>query len=128
MKYVTWNNETYRWNIAKYHKRKKRGGKSKLHQIAREILKERYVQYSIYEEVTLPGINLYADFFITTPMIVEIHGRQHFEHIPFFHKTKGEFLKAQKRDRDKEKWATENGILYVSLPFDKVDEWTNILP
>jgi hypothetical protein len=128
MKYVTWNGETFKWNFTKYHNRKKHSNKSKLHQICREILAERYVHYSIYEEVTLPGINLYADFYITNNLIVEVHGRQHYEYVPHFHKSQGGFLKAKKRDKDKMNWATENGLLYIALPFDKIDEWTNILP
>lgn len=78
------------------------------------------------EEVSLPGINLTADFYIPMErMVVEAHGEQHYKFIPFFHGTKLKFLQACRNDRVKEGWCEENEIKFVELPFDEGDEeWT----
>jgi very-short-patch-repair endonuclease len=95
-------------------------------------LKELFPYDTIYEEVTLPGSNkpsrpskLFADFFVPAyKLIVEVHGRQHFEYVSFFHKTKAEFLKSKSRDRDKKRWCEINSLNFVSLKFsENLDEW-----
>lgn len=118
--------KTYKWNYSKYYKRRERKH-SNLHDEARGILQEKFKNYSIYEEVTLPGSDLYADFFIPQlSLIIEVHGEQHYKHIPFFHKTYAEFLLGQKRDRDKKRWCELNEITYIELPFNKIDDWPQI--
>lgn len=125
---ISWAGEEYKWNFAKNRKRAKRGSKSYFHCRCREILAEKYKLFGIYEEVTIPGLNLYADFFVTLPLIVEVHGKQHYEFTPHFHGSLANFLKSQKRDKDKKKWAEANNIQYVELPYNKEDEWEQMLP
>lgn len=82
----------------------------------------------IYEEITVPGSSLYLDIFMPNiGLIVEVHGRQHYEHVPFFHKTKMEFLMAQKRDRDKIEWSNLNGFRIAVLPYNREEEWRQII-
>ena len=66
--------------------------RSNLHLTARKLLKELFPYDTILEEVPLPGSNkpsrpskLFADFFVPAyNLIVEVHGRQHFEFVSFF--------------------------------------------
>ena len=77
---------------------------SEPHTRARKILKALFPCDKILEEVTLPGSRkngsvLYADFFIPKKMLmVEVHGRQHYEYVPFFHVNKLGFVKSKLRD------------------------------
>jgi hypothetical protein len=80
------------------------------------------------EEVTIPGSSLYLDLYLPLiPLAVEVHGKQHYEHIPFFHKTKADFLLSQKRDKDKANWAEFNHIFFVVLPYDKEYNWWELI-
>jgi hypothetical protein len=106
--------------------------RSNLHISTRKLLNELFPYDTIYEEVPLPGSNkpsrpskLFADFFVPAyQLIVEVHGRQHFEYVSFFHKTKADFLKSKSRDRDKERWCEINSLNFVALKFsENVDEW-----
>lgn len=135
MKARGFNGREYVWNLSKYdvynNDTKRR---SKHHLRAREIIKETYSSYRILEEVKLPGSTashrrsvLYLDFFIPNLMLgIEVHGRQHYEHIPFFHKTKKDFLLAKARDEDKADWCELNEIQLITLKYsDTDDEWRN---
>ena len=85
--------------------------------------------------MTLPGSKrvgrsslLNADFFIPELMlIVEVHGKQHYEYCSFFHSDKMDFLKSKKRDADKIEWCNLNNIKIVSLPYNKESEWKNLI-
>lgn len=127
------NGKEYIWNLSKYDvfyddKRKR----SKYHIRARNLLKEIYNSYRILEEVKLPGSTalnrksvLYLDFYIPSLMMAfEVHGEQHYEYSPFFHKTRADFLKAKARDEDKIEWCRINNIQIVVLNFkESDDEW-----
>jgi very-short-patch-repair endonuclease len=100
------------------------------------LLKEIYHSYRILEEVKLPGSTashrrsvLYLDFFIPNLRLgIEVHGQQHYEYSPFFHKNKAAFLKAQSRDEDKLKWCELNDIELVVLKYsDNEDDWRNTI-
>ena len=60
-------------------------------------------------------------------LAIEVHGRQHYEFVPFFHKTKSDFLLARKRDRDKAEWCNLNNVTLVVLPHDEEDKWKNLI-
>lgn len=112
-------------------KNRERPNCSKGHLYARELLKDIFPSYMIYEEVTLPGskINtathpLYADFLIPNiKIVVEIHGEQHYTHSTFFHSSKSEFLKAKKRDQTKKAWCELNNFSFIELKHDEQDRW-----
>ena len=137
MKATGFSGREYTWNLSKYdvydNDQKKR---SKYHLRARKLLKEIYHSYRILEEVKLPGSTashrrsvLYLDFFIPNLRLgIEVHGQQHYEYSPFFHKNKASFLKGQSRDEDKLKWCELNNIELVVLKYsDNEDDWRNTI-
>lgn len=132
MKVVGLNGREYNLDLKKYSNPRSRC--SMYHRIARDLLSEIFSGYNIYEEVKLPGSRdpskksvLYLDFLIPNSKIgIEVHGEQHFKFVPFFHKTKLEFLQAQARDRAKAQWCELNGMKLVELRWDdSIDYWRN---
>lgn len=130
MKIQGLDGKEYSWipsnNIVETEKR------SGLHNKARQLLKEKYPNDRILEELVLPGTKtsnrkstLKADFFIPTrSLIVEVHGSQHVEFNNFFFKDKMEFYKAQARDRDKKTWCELNEFALIELFHNEsIDEW-----
>jgi predicted adenine nucleotide alpha hydrolase (AANH) superfamily ATPase len=53
---------------------------------------------------------------------LEVHGEQHYKFVPFYHSTMLNFLKSQKRDKEKLEWCDINNIQYIELPFDESKE------
>jgi very-short-patch-repair endonuclease len=106
--------------------------RSGLHNKARQLLKEKYPNDRILEELVLPGTKtdnrksvLKADFFIPVrSTIVEVHGQQHTEFNNFFFKNKIEFYKAQARDRDKKHWCELNNFELIELFHNEsIEDW-----
>jgi hypothetical protein len=132
MKVTGLDNRTYTWP-PKGHNESGREGltTSKFHKTIFDFLREHYPQDEILQELPLPGTGLpplRLDFYLPLRhLAVEADGRQHEEFIKFFHKNKLEFLRSQKRDRDKEQWLTLNQLTLVRLPVGKSDEWTGLL-
>lgn len=133
MKVLGINGKEYVWNLSKYDiKADNNRKRSKYHLRARVLLKEIYHSYRILEEVKLPGSTathrkgvLYLDFYI--PQIkkaFEVHGQQHYEFNPFFHKSKADFILSRAKDEDKIEWCRINGIDIVILKYlDTDDKW-----
>ena len=130
MKIQGLDGKTYSWipsnNIVETEKR------SGLHNKARQLLKEKYPNDRILEELVLPGTKtenrkstLKADFFVPTrSLIVEVHGSQHTEFNNFFFKNKMEFYKAQARDKDKKRWCEMNEFSFIELFHNEsIEEW-----
>lgn len=127
------NGKEYIWNLTGYNvfdddKRKR----SKYHVRARNLLKEIFNSYRILEEVKLPGSTelhrksvLYLDFYIPSiKLAVEVHGEQHYDYSPFFHKSKADFLKSKARDEDKIAWCELNDINIIVLKYSESEhEW-----
>lgn len=109
-------------------KNKPRENCSSLHEKAREILKESYPLYLIYEEVPVPGEHMFLDFFIPNLfLVVEVHGQQHYEENNFFHKDTSHFLKSKKRDSRKKTWCDTNNFILIELPYNKEKEWKTMI-
>ncbi len=135
MKVVGLNGIEYNLNLAKYDVRANDSRKRSKHHIrARRLINEVYHSYRVLEEVKLPGSTsthkksvLYLDFFIPNiRKAFEVHGRQHYEHVPFFHNTKRDFLLAKARDEDKIEWCKLNSIDLIALKYSEDDdEWRN---
>lgn len=126
MKVVGLDGKEYKWNLGQFNRQRPKVSAG--HARARQVLKELYPAHIVLEELTLPGCGrspLYADFFINGPkLMVEVHGKQHFEFNSFHFKTKAEFVEAQSRDRRKAEWCELNGIRLVVLKDeDSDDEW-----
>jgi very-short-patch-repair endonuclease len=84
--------------------------KSKIQYEAGQLLKEEFPKDIILEEVYLPD-GFYLDFFIPSRKIaVEVQGRQHTEFVPFFHGSRGSYLKSVARDQRKAQWCLMNEI------------------
>lgn len=103
--------------------------KSTYHLKAREIIKKIFPTMQILEEVPVnirKSEILYLDFYIPlNKKCIEVHGEQHYEFTPFYHANKLSFLKAQKRDKEKREWCEINGITYIELPYNLINEWEN---
>ncbi len=133
MKVIGLNGREYNLNLQKYDvKANDKRKRSKHHMRARKLIKEVYHSYRVLEEVKLPGSTsthkrsvLYLDFFIPNiRKAVEVHGRQHYEYTPFFHKSKADFILAKARDEDKIEWCELNNIEIVTLKYSgSDDEW-----
>lgn len=125
----------YKFNYSKNKSRKHHSSKSSLHKHARDLIQELFPSYSVYEEVTLPGSKrlgrsslLYADFFIPSLMlIIEVHGKQHYEYCQHFHGDKMGFVKAKRRDSDKAEWCEINDFSLIVLPYNERKEWKNLI-
>jgi|TARA_R110002020_G_scaffold259954_2_gene474109 hypothetical protein len=127
------NGREYNLNLQKYDvKANDKRKRSKHHIRARKLIKEVYHSYRVLEEVKLPGSTsthkrsvLYLDFFIPNiRKAVEVHGRQHYEYTPFFHKSKADFILARGRDEDKIEWCELNNIEIITLKYSgSDDEW-----
>lgn len=56
------------------------------------------------------------DIFIPDKMVaIEYNGRQHYSYIPYFHKSKKEFIDQQNRDIKKREYCKQNGILLIEI-------------
>jgi hypothetical protein len=79
--------------------------KSSLHLQARELIHTCFPTLQVLEEIPVNirrSETLYLDFYL--PLIkkcIEVHGEQHYKFSRFFH----------------------NGIEYIELPFDQIDQW-----
>lgn len=131
MKVTGLNGREYVWNLINYtvdanDKRKR----SKYHVRARKVLKQIFHSYRILEEVKLPGSTqshrkgvLFLDFLIPQiKLAIEVHGQQHYEYIPFFHKTKADFVLAKAKDEDKIEWCELNKVDIIVLKYSDTDE------
>ena len=47
----------------------------------------------------------------------EYNGKQHYEYIPFFHKTFEEFESQKKRDLEKREISLQQGVILIEIPF-----------
>lgn len=106
--------------------------KSKLHESARDVIKSVYPNDTILQEVPIYGcgkLPLYLDFYLPLRAVcIEVMGKQHYQWIPHFHKTKAEFLKAVVRDKKKEEFCELNCIKLVVFRFDEdEDVWRKCL-
>ncbi len=131
MKVIGINGREYVWNLNGYNvpanDTRKR---SKYHMRARNLLREMFHSYRILEEVKLPGSTashrkgvLFLDFLIPQIKLgIEVHGQQHYEYTPFFHKNKADFAIAKAKDEDKIEWCELNKVDLIVLKYSDTDE------
>lgn len=131
MKAIGFDGRTRNWNVSKYVVAKDDSRRrSALHIRSRETLQNLFPYDTILEEVPLPGSNkpsrrstLYADFFIPQRrLVVEAHGKQHYEYVSHFHSTKAHYYKSKGRDKDKIRWCEINSIDIVIFKYSDTDE------
>ena len=64
----------------------------------------------------------YFDFYIPQyNLVLEYHGRQHYEFVPHFHKTKENFQYRLRKDKTKKEQALAHGLNYVSISYQTND-------
>lgn len=118
---------THNWLLTGNMAKGKITNKSSYHLRARSIITEVYPTLQILEEVPIQlrkNEILYLDFYLPLKKICfEVHGEQHYKFVPFYHSNILGFLKAQKRDREKQEWCENNSIKYISLAYNKENEW-----
>lgn len=103
--------------------------RSSLHLATRKLLSAHFPTLQLLEEVPIrirKNETLYLDFYIPIKKIcVEVHGEQHYKFIPFYHTNVLNFLKSQKRDREKQEWCEINNIQYIVFKFDEDEQLWN---
>jgi hypothetical protein len=119
---------THNWQLTGNMSKGKVSNKSSLHLKARQLITDTYPTLQILEEVPIQlrrSETLYLDFYLPLKKICfEVHGEQHYKFIAFYHNNMLNFLKAQKRDREKMEWCEINNIKYITLDYDKKEnEW-----
>lgn len=121
----------YKISLASLTTKSSLNNKSNFHLLARELLKQNYPTLQILEEIPIQirkSETLYMDFFIPlSKKCIEVHGEQHYGFTPFYHRTKLDFFKQQKRDREKREWCHINNIAYIELPYNKQEDWLEII-
>jgi hypothetical protein len=130
MQIKTLDGQIQNWSLTGHFAHANMSNRSDLHLRAREIIKVCYPTVQILEEVPIPikkSESYFLDFYI--PILktaIEVHGEQHYKYVQFYHQNQLNFLRSQKRDREKKEWCYINNIKMVELPFSESEqEWTN---
>ena len=99
--------------------------RSQLHLDVRALLRGMYPTSLILEEVPLPGTGLFIDFYLPLrKVVVECHGKQHYQFIQHFHIDKRGFIASNNRDMRKLDWCHKNNLKVAILSHaETIDEW-----
>jgi hypothetical protein len=103
-------------NIKKYLIKWEGKSRSKLQQNVKLFLKAYWQGDVVFEEMKVAGTRLSLDFYNANKKIaIEVQGEQHFKFVPFFHNTRGSYLKQIKRDVKKIEFCELNEINLVEI-------------
>lgn len=120
---------SHNWQLTGNMSKGKISNKSSLHLSTRSLLIKYYPTLQILEEVPIPlrkNETLYLDFYLPlNKTCIEVHGEQHYKFVPFYHSNILNFLKSQKRDREKQEWCELNNIQYIVFKFDEDENLWN---
>lgn len=87
-----------------------------------EKLRDLFPSITIYAQLPCVGTRLKLDYYIyDLKMAFEFDGRQHDEHVPFYHGDKRGFARAQERDQEKEEWCEINDIKLIRITEKELD-------
>lgn len=119
---------SHNWQLTGNMAKGRISNRSSLHLQARKLITQEYPTLQILEEVPIPlrkNEVLYFDFYVPLKKICfEAHGEQHHKFVQFYHSNIMNFLKSQKRDREKQEWCENNGIKYIILDYNESEqEW-----
>lgn len=117
MKVVDLSGRQVKWNLTGYQVAENdTRPRSQGHLAIRALLKKLFPLDVVLEEVSVPNEQLFIDFFLPSRRLaIEINGVQHDQFVPFFHKTKPKFFKAQNNDRRKAAFCQANNIKLITL-------------
>lgn len=122
---------SHNWQLTGNMAKGKITNKSSFHLQARSLISNIYPTLQILEEVPITlrrNEVLYLDFYIPLKRICcEVHGEQHYKFVPFYHNNMLNYLKSQKRDKEKQEWCELNNILYIELPYNDIDNWEKLI-
>lgn len=97
------------------------GYASKLEATAAQYLLDN--KFDFRQQVKLTDLGLLRiDFEVNvddTLLYVEINGRQHYERVPYFHKTEGAFISQQKRDLRKKQYFRDKELNFLEIKYDQ---------
>lgn len=121
--------QIHNWLLTGNMSKGKIDNRSSLHLTARKLISGQFPTLQILEEVPITlrrNDTLYLDFYIPLKKIcIEVHGEQHYKFVPFYHTNILNFLKSQKRDREKQEWCELNNIQYIVFKFDEDENLWN---
>tara|TARA_Y100000592_G_scaffold74430_1_gene116053 strand:- start:1143 stop:1553 length:411 start_codon:yes stop_codon:yes gene_type:complete len=91
--------------------------KSKIQRRVKLFLEEYWHNHIVFEEFPVAGTKLSLDFYNANKKVaIEVQGKQHVKHVPFFHgKNKYNFVNQLRRDQDKATFCEINGITLVEI-------------
>ena len=122
----------HNWILTGNMARGKITNRSSYHLLARENIIKKFPTLQILEEVPIrlkKTETLYLDFYLPLKKLcIEVHGEQHYKFVPFFHNNILSFMKAQKRDKEKQEWCEINNIKYIVLQYNEdTNQWMDKL-
>lgn len=80
------------------------------------FLQEYWKDHIVFEEFPVAGTRLSLDFYNANKRIaIEVQGRQHTEYVPFFHRTKTNYLSQLRRDQQKLDFCQLNNIHLIEV-------------
>jgi len=98
--------------------------RSKYQRSIKKFLKSFWKSHVVFEEFPLAGSKMTFDFYNANKKVaVEVQGAQHTKYVPFFHRTRSQFVSQIKRDEKKLEFCDLNDIKLVEIyPEDTVDK------
>jgi hypothetical protein len=105
--------------------------KSALHRRVAELFRSLFPQFKIFEEESIDVVvdgrrtTLFVDIIVRElSLVIECHGRQHFEFVPHFHQTRDGFARSVQRDRAKADAVIAAGYSYLVVRYDQESQLT----
>lgn len=99
---------------------------SKQQGLVKSVICRLYPRDIILEDFVIPHSRLSVDFFLPKrDMVIEVQGRQHSIHVPFFQgdrKHSNKYAKQQMNDRKKQEWAEVNSFHFIEIEESDSDE------
>ena len=77
-----------------------------------------YSQYKFDNQKEVIGEKRFDFYIPNKKLIIEYHGRQHFQFNDFYHNNIFDFLDQVKRDYDKQKFCKDNKINFIEIHYN----------
>jgi very-short-patch-repair endonuclease len=100
--------------------------KSAMHKRVVALIKELFPSFNVEEEKTVAvgDTKLFCDIAVKQlRLVIECHGRQHFEFVQHFHRSQENYAAAQRRDEQKKSTVENAGWFYMVV---RHDEWEKL--